>query len=122
MATAQADLPSAAHFYVPSLPTLPGKLNQHPTHPLDVWAGLLPSADPQAKEDDKTKDDKILCVYISSCSWCARSEQLREIGAREVGDGSATLRARWTGHGGREARSRCTGVKPPSNPLTRRRV
>lgn len=36
-------LPTAADLYVSSLPTLPYKLNQHPTHPLNIWAGLLPS-------------------------------------------------------------------------------
>ncbi|KAL7416128.1 Alpha/Beta hydrolase protein [Mrakia frigida] len=42
-------LPPASSFYVPTLPTLEFPLNQHPTHPLNVWAGLLDS-DPG--EDD----------------------------------------------------------------------
>lgn len=58
-----ASLPPAAAFYVPSLPTLPGLLHAHPTHPLNVWAGLLPSGDPAAAADaGGEKDDKILCV------------------------------------------------------------
>jgi carboxypeptidase D len=41
--------PSAASFYVHSLPTLEYPLGLHPTHPLNVWAGLLDS-DPGAKD------------------------------------------------------------------------
>ena len=64
---ASTSLPPAGAFYVPSLPTLEGPLNAHPTHPLNIWAGLLPSGDPKADADGKDagqKDDKIL--YVSS--------------------------------------------------------
>lgn len=49
LADMSSPLPPASSFYVPSLPTLPYPLNQHPTHPLNVWAGLLDS-DPGEKD------------------------------------------------------------------------
>lgn len=66
---ASTSLPPASAFYVPSLPTLEGPLNAHPTHPLNVWAGLLPSGNPNAApnvdgKDAGQKDDKILYVAL----------------------------------------------------------
>ena len=74
---ASSNLPPAAAFYVPSLPTLDTPLNAHPTHPLNVWAGLLPSGDPTGAspnaggEDVGQKDDKILCVSCSRPVCCS---------------------------------------------------
>nr|ODN91244.1 pheromone-processing carboxypeptidase KEX1 [Cryptococcus depauperatus CBS 7841] len=50
-----AALPTAAELFVHSLPGLPN-LASHPTHPLEIYAGLLPS---YSGEGDIGKEDKL---------------------------------------------------------------
>ncbi|AAW43480.1 KEX1 protein precursor, putative [Cryptococcus deneoformans JEC21] len=55
------DLPSAADLYVPSLPGLP-EMATHPTHPLNIYAGMLPSYPGEGKvggEGQTGKDAKL---------------------------------------------------------------
>lgn len=55
------DLPSAADLYVPSLPGLPD-MATHPTHPLNIYAGMLPSYPGEGKgggEGETGKDAKL---------------------------------------------------------------
>ncbi|CDZ97043.1 kex1 protein [Phaffia rhodozyma] len=63
----KAPLLPASSFYVPSLPTISHRLNQHPTHPLNVWAGALPS-DPGelagGGEDDTGRDAQIYFMMV----------------------------------------------------------
>lgn len=55
------ELPSAADLYVPSLPGLPD-MATHPTHPLNIYAGMLPSYPGEGKvggEGETGKDAKL---------------------------------------------------------------
>ncbi|ODN78321.1 pheromone-processing carboxypeptidase KEX1 [Cryptococcus amylolentus CBS 6039] len=58
---AGTDLPTAAELFVPSLPGIPN-LATHPTHPLQVYAGMLPSYPGEGNgggEGDVGKDAKL---------------------------------------------------------------
>jgi carboxypeptidase D len=57
-------LPTAADLYVHSLPGIPN-LSTHPTHPLNLYSGLLPSYPGEGQgggEDATGVDAKILYV------------------------------------------------------------
>ncbi|KAJ7784094.1 Alpha/Beta hydrolase protein [Mycena metata] len=59
---APTDLPSAASFYVPSLPDI----HQDPEHPLTIFAGHLPSDPNASKYDAKTVTAHLFFVMIKN--------------------------------------------------------
>ncbi|KAJ7098658.1 Alpha/Beta hydrolase protein [Mycena belliarum] len=59
---APTDIPSAASFYVPSLPDI----HQDPEHPLAIFAGHLPSDPDAAKVDAKTVTAHLYFVMVKN--------------------------------------------------------
>ncbi|WVR08292.1 hypothetical protein IAU60_005341 [Kwoniella sp. DSM 27419] len=62
------DLPTAADFFVPSLPGVEN-LASHPTHPLNVYAGMLPSYPGEGNgggDNDTGKDAQLFFLMIKA--------------------------------------------------------